>query len=235
MSKIPLLKRSTNSINSKSAKKDYIEISKCSKDFQNIYEKYRKTQTKHIVLPNIVTLIQDYRTEKLNALTDTEIVKEEIGGEVKRIKETMLTSKYRNPNAKDKETKRKESRISFLVTLDKFEKQGKLTFNPLPTQSKGKKKFKEFNLNFLYQGGYYKNNIKKKIRLKKRNTINTNVLSVHDKIDTLADGIEYDSKNLKKVYKKNIAAFQNEFNDWKQMQEFINPEIKARRSSLTEY
>ena len=182
-----------------------------------------------------MTLIQDYRTEKLNALTDTEIVKEEIGGEVKKIKETMLTSKYHNPNAKDKEIKRKESRISFLVTLDKFEKQGKLNFNPLPTQSRRKKKFKDFNLNFLYQGGYYKNNIKNMIRLKKRNTVNTNELNVHDKIDILADGIEYDSKNLKKVYKKNIAAFQNEFNDWKQIQEFINPEIKARRSSMTEF
>ena len=235
MSKNPLLKKSSHSINSKSLKKDYIEISKCSRDFQNIYEKYRTTQTKNIVLPNIVTLIQDYRTEKLNALTDTEIVKEEIGGEVKKIKETMLTRKYHNTNAKDKENKRKESRISFLVTLDKFEKQGKLNFNPLPTQSRRKKKFKDFNLNFLYQGGYYKNNIKNMIRLKKRNTVNTNELKVHDKIDILADGIEYDSKNLKKVYKKNIAAFQNEFNDWKQIQEFINPEIKARRSSMTEF
>ena len=106
MSKNPLLKKSSYSINSKSLKKDYIEISKCSRDFQNIYEKYRTTQTKNIVLPNIVTLIQDYRTEKLNALTDTEIVKEEIGGEVKKIKETMLTSKYHNPNTKDKEIKR---------------------------------------------------------------------------------------------------------------------------------
>ena len=45
-----------------------------------------------------------------------EIVKEEIGGEVKKIKETMLTSKYHNPNAKDKEIKRKRIKSRFYVT-----------------------------------------------------------------------------------------------------------------------
>ena len=93
------------------------------------------------------------------------------------------------------------------------------------------KKEKEFNLNILYQGGYYKNDIKKQVRQKKRNTIrcNTEELNVHDKIDILADDIEYDSKMLKSTYKKTFINFQNEFNDWKQTQEFIYPEIKQKK------
>ena len=83
--------------------KNFIEISKCSKDFQNIYERYKLTQPKNIILPNIITLIQDYRTEKLNALTDSEIVKEEIGGEVRKIKENVILSRHYDPNNPQKE------------------------------------------------------------------------------------------------------------------------------------
>ena len=43
-----------------------------SKDFQHIFEKYKATQSRNKVAPNIITLIQDYRTEKLKALTDSE-------------------------------------------------------------------------------------------------------------------------------------------------------------------
>ena len=52
---------------------------------------------------------------------------------------------------------------------------------------------------------------------------------MHDKIDILADDIEYDSKMLKSTYKKTFMNFQNEFNDWKQTQEFIYPEIKQKK------
>ena len=86
-----------------------------------------------------------------------------------------------------------------------------------------------FNPNILYQGGYYKNDIKKKLNQKKRNTIrgmDTEHMNVHDKIDILADVIEYDSKNLKKTYKQSFVNFQNEFDEWKETQEFILPEIK---------
>ena len=51
-------------------------------------------------------------------------------------------------------------------------------------------------------------------------------MNVHDKIDILADVIEYDSKNLKKTYKQSFVNFQNEFDEWKETQEFILPEIK---------
>ena len=213
--------------------KKFIEISKCSRDFQNIYERYKLTQPKNIILPNIITLIQDYRTEKLNALTDSEIVKEEIGGEVRKIKENVILSRHYDPNKPQKEVRVKENRNSLLVTLNKFEKQGKFNLiNLLKERTRKRlKKEKEFNLNILYQGGYYKNDIKKQLRQKKRNTIrcNTEELNVHDKIDILADDIEYDSKMLKSTYKKTFMNFQNEFNDWKQTQEFIYPDIKQKK------
>lgn len=227
----PIKKTSHTSLNGKD--KHFIEISKCSRDFQNIYEKYKLTQSKNHVLPNIVTLIQDYRTEKLNALTDSEIVKEEIGGEMRKIKENVILNRHYDPNKPQKEVRIKENRNSLLVTLNKFEKQGKFNLiNLLKESTKRRlKKDKQFNLNILYQGGYYKNDIKKKLRQKKRNTIrsNTEELNVHDKIDILADDIEYDSKILKSTYKKAFVNFQNEFNDWKQTQEFIYPEIKQKK------
>ena len=53
--------------------------------------------------------------------------------------------------------------------------------------------------------------------------MDTEHMNVHDKIDILA---EYDSKNLKKTYKQSFVNFQNEFDKWKETQEFILPEIK---------
>ena len=49
-------------------KKDYLEISKCSKDFQHIFEKYKATQSRNKVAPNIITLIQDYRNRKVKRI-----------------------------------------------------------------------------------------------------------------------------------------------------------------------
>ena len=227
-------KMSTNSINEYSqnpetpkTKKEYLEINKCSKDFQHIFEKYKATQSRNKVAPNIITLIQDYRTEKLNALTDSEIVKEEIGGEVKKIKDTLFTKHPEKDS--HKEVKIKENRNSILITFDKFDKQGKLNLNEYMEKGAKKKRPPVFNPNILYQGGYYKNDIKKKLNQKKRNTIrgmDTEHMNVHDKIDILADVIKYDSKNLKKTYKQSFVNFQNEFDEWKETQEFILPEIK---------
>lgn len=208
-------------------KTDYLDINKCSKDFQHIFEKYKATQSRNKVAPNIITLIQDYRTEKLNALTDSEIVKEEIGGEVKKLKDTLFTKHPEKDN--HKEVKIKENRNSLLITFDKFDKQGKLNKNDYGEKGVKKKRQQVFNPNILYQGGYYKNDIKKKLNQKKRNILrdmNTEHLNVHDKIDILADVIEYDSKNLKKTYKQSFVNFQNEFDEWKETQEFILPEIK---------
>ena len=213
-------------------KQQYLDVKTCTPEFQKIFENYKRIQLKNKVNPSILTLIQEYRTEKLNALSDGEIIKEEIGGEVKKIKEAFASSKrlsFANIEDNKKDFKVKENRVGFLASLKKFEKEGKLPqLYSINEKGKKKRRYKKFNLNCLYQDGYYKTNLKEKQHIKRRSTLSEHAheLNVHDKIELMSSGIEYEAKKLRNGYKEEMKKFEKDFDNWKHMQEFLHPNLK---------
>jgi hypothetical protein len=213
----------------------YIDIKTCTPEFQRIYDEYKRIRNYNKVNPSILTLIQEYRTEKLNALTDGEIIKEEIGGEVKKIKEALTSSKqlgYANIDESKRDFKIKENRVSFLASLKKFEKQGKLSqLYSINEKGKRKRNYKKFNLNCLYQDGYYKTNPRERQNIRRRNTLSEKAdeLSFNNKIDLMTTSVEYEARKLQNEYKDEVKKFEKEYENWKHMQEFLHPEMKDNK------
>ena len=111
---------------------DFFQMSKGSHYFQKRMNKYNKSNKPHVIFPDINSLISDYRAEKINNLTDKEVIKDEFGDEVRQFKEeqsltnpSKLSSKNSN-EIKKSINKTKENRKSLIVTLQKFENFGKI-------------------------------------------------------------------------------------------------------------
>ena len=65
---------------------DFIQIGSLTPRFVNIYSNYIKSKQKTIY-PSIRSILNDYRAEKLNKITDQEAMKEEIGEAIKKYKD----------------------------------------------------------------------------------------------------------------------------------------------------
>lgn len=116
--KIPLLgKRLSignnlrNNFNLKS--NEYTKIGSRTPRFINLYSKYIKSK-QTTIYPNIHSILNEYRAEKLNKLSEQEAMREEIGEEIKKYKDIHDILKRRGPGV-DKEK-----------YYDNVKKQGKL-------------------------------------------------------------------------------------------------------------
>jgi hypothetical protein len=65
---------------------NYISIGSLTPRFNNIYQKYINSK-KATIYPNIRSILNDFRAEKLNKLNEQETMREEIGQEIKKYKE----------------------------------------------------------------------------------------------------------------------------------------------------
>lgn len=109
--------------------------------FKEIYENYKNLKNEKDFRLNLDEALKDYRTEKLNSLSDAQVVKEEIGSEVRKYKEKMnMRHRYALEAEKSKryepEEKTKENRLSVYVLFNKFNNEGRFD----PPGKKGKKK-----------------------------------------------------------------------------------------------
>ena len=112
---------------------DFFEISKGSLYFQKSMNKYKKINNQNIIYPDINTLLSDYRNQKMLELPESDILRAEIGEEIKQFKENhnLIKSNYNEINSSELKRKnshtrnKKENRLSVLISLDKFQKQGK--------------------------------------------------------------------------------------------------------------
>ena len=113
--------------------KKYTILACCSPKFQYIYNKYKMQNQEPKVKPDIHLLLSEHRVEKLKTLTEVEILKDEIGDEIKKFKELQtiiipdrLSQKSSEISTKNLVPKLKEKRQSLLITFKNFKKKHKL-------------------------------------------------------------------------------------------------------------
>ena len=134
ISKIPSM--NSNLILRNSIKKNTdLKLGEFTPRFVNIYMKYKKTQKKNL-FPNIRTLLYNYRSEKLNKLSDQETMREEIENELREYRQihdilktkAPLTDpeKFYDTFSKENKSKRKENKVTLLDSIYRHEKNQKL-------------------------------------------------------------------------------------------------------------
>ncbi len=118
-------------------KTKYFCIANSSEYFKNMMKKYKTSVGKNILYSDINSILSEYRNQKMLEFPESEILKAEIGEEIKQYNENQnlkRLSKYNetsSPEVKRKNThtrNKKENRLSVLISLDKFQKQGKFIF-----------------------------------------------------------------------------------------------------------
>ena len=238
----------------------YFNIANASEYFKKIFRKYKESQERNIVYSDIYSLLSDYRNEKILQFPESEILKSEIGDEIKKYKENEMnysTSKFITPNSPKKKnnknkTRNKENRMSVLISLDKFRKQGKLIY-PSRKQANVRSELNAKNI-IMIKNDYYKNTrksffnnmFKKNLTYRSSSTktfsdstlnynktkknseeILFNLRSTYNnKLFSLSNNIRNNSINLKKSYNNYFKSFSNDYNHWKEKQYFKFPQIR---------
>ena len=67
--------------------KQYFPLSQRTPYFQKIMNKYNRMNKRNVNYHDINTLLADYREDKIKSLTDAEVMREEIGSEIKKYRE----------------------------------------------------------------------------------------------------------------------------------------------------
>jgi hypothetical protein len=229
---------------------DFFEIAKGSLYFQKSMNKYKKSNRQNIIYPDINSLISDYRTEKIKTFTDNEVIKDELGDDIRKFKAlqsithpSRLSIKNADNSNKNVVSKIKENRKSLIVTLQAFERKGQF----LIPENKKHILTSDLNPNKIL---YHKKTI---LELKKRrketltdthtsfenydidtkNSLNSLNILPHQ-IDNMAIDLINDSENLQTNYTKNFKHFSNKFDEWKTIQEFKYPEFKQKYNNPKE-
>ena len=193
--KMPFLIRrlSINKINKNNLignEKNYISIGSLTPRFNKIYSKYIKSKQRTIY-PNISSILNDYRSEKLNKLSEQEAMKEEIGEEIKKYKDihdilkrkghSIDKEKYFNNYSRHNKKQLKENRGIILDTFDRFENRIKTiqdTYSNDKEMMKIVSPYKIFKIN--------KNSLEERIKnkLKNKTAFYFNRKKMIDLIDT---------------------------------------------------
>ena len=233
--------------------KKYFDLINASEYFRKIMKDYTIKRNRNITYSDINTLLRDYRNEKLLALPEADILKDDVGEEMRKLKD-FQNNFHRESISKTEEKKRKkdikkrENRMSFLISLEKFEKQGKMVLPYHKTQPKVTFNVeKELNPNKML---YHKKNIykdrnnKKGLRKRTIDSYSTKTISdfesilnthsdlrttinlMHNHIDSLTSDLENDSKQLINTYSNHIRNFTYNYDEWKKAQEFKLPELR---------
>ena len=107
--------------------KNFFPLSQRTSYFQRMMNKYNKSNRRNLNYHDINTLLADYREEKIKSLTDTEVMREEISSEIKKYKELQKIPPHIRNDIKNLNLKQgKENRKNLLISLERFEKRGKL-------------------------------------------------------------------------------------------------------------
>jgi len=199
--KIPALMKSVN-YNDNNKNIEYINIDSLTHKFNHIYYKYIKSKKKTIY-PNLYSILNDYRAEKLNKLREQEAMREEIGEEIKNYKNIHDLAKKKVPlkekekyfNNIQKKEKLKESRVIILDTFYNYD-------NKIMTKKrKYLKDLEDTNINnFISPYKIFKidqNSLEERIRNKLRNKTNVN-FNKKKLIGLIDKRMNTNTKNMKK-------------------------------------
>ncbi len=228
--------------------KDFFPLSQRTSYFQRMINKYNKSNRRNLNYHDINSLLADYREDKIKSLTDTEVMREEIGSEIKKYKELQKIPHHIRNDIKNITLKKgKENRKNLLISLERFEKRGKIN---IPDWKKKKELTSSLNPNkILYTGKIFNTDPRNNFFFRTRETLKTNnstsiedkerlntytgfrltLNKLHNQIDNMANDVEFDSRLLKTTYKQNIELFSNDFEEWKKTQEFRFPWLKPKK------
>ena len=108
-------------------------LTSLSPRFNNIYSKYKNSQKKQFY-PDVMSLLNDFKNEKLKNFREAESMKEEIDEEIKKYK--LIHDMLKRKNNIDKtyfsygksiKRKIKENKFNLIQTFKTFAKKGKIT------------------------------------------------------------------------------------------------------------
>ena len=109
--------------------KEYTPVGSLTPRFMNLYSKYIKSKQKTIY-PNIRSILNEYRADKIKKLTEQEAMREEIGEEIKKYKDIhdiikrkgpINREKYFNNLSKQNKKKLKENKGIILDTFFQYD------------------------------------------------------------------------------------------------------------------
>lgn len=221
ISKIPSM--NSNLILRNSIKKNTdLKLGEFTPRFVNIYMKYKKTQKKNL-FPNIRTLLYNYRSEKLNKLSDQETMREEIENELREYRQihdilktkAPLTDpeKFYDTFSKENKSKRKENKVTLLDSIYRHEKNQKLL------NLKKSIEIKRNNKNIISPYKIFRidrNSIREKIKNKYNNK--TLILFNEKKLNDLLD--KKSNEKAKSIERKKIKIKLKDI--WEQYHKSIN-------------
>ncbi len=234
--------------------KKYFDLINASEYFRKIMKDYTIKRNRNITYSDINSLLRDYRNEKLLALPESDILKDDVGEEMRKLKDFQNNFQRQSitktdENKRKKNIKKRENRMSFLISLEKFEKQGRMILPFHKSQPKVTFHVEtELNPNkILYHKRSVLDKYRKNFKGQRKRTIDsystktisdfesilnthtdlrTTIHLMHNHIENLTSDLENDSKHLINTYSNHIRNFTYNYDEWKKAQEFKLPEIR---------
>ena len=234
-------------------KKSYFNLLNATDYFKRMMKNYIYQTQKSRRYIDIYTLLTNYRNQKIKEIPENDILKDEIGEEIKKLQEFKPNIGIRKLSIKEKKEitknknklKKRENRTSFLISIEKYQKDEKIHHHHHHPY------LNTINLNelkpekIIFHRRVFsnsKNSLKTKRTLLSHNstktisdfdtiqTTITNLKSTRNKIyreqiNYLTSDILYDSSNIKKNYSNSIRSLSNDYDEWKRKLEIKFPNI----------
>ena len=120
-------------------KKSYFNLLNATDYFKRMMRDYIYQTQKSRKYIDIYTLLTNYRNQKIKEIPENDILKDEIGEEIKKLQEfkpniigRKLSIQEKNEISKSKnKLKKRENRMSFLMSIEKYQKKEKRDYHHL--------------------------------------------------------------------------------------------------------
>ena len=235
-------------------KKSYFNLLNATDYFKRMMRDYIYQTQKSRKYIDIYTLLTNYRNQKIREISENDILKDEVGEEIRKLQEfkpniigRKLSIQEKNEISKSKnKLKKRENRISFLISIEKYHKNEKKNYHHQYLNT-----FRYFNTNelnpekMIFHRRVFsdnRNNLKTKRTLLSHNSTktfsdfdtiqstNTNLLTTRnkiyrDQINYLSTDILHDSSNIKKNYSNSIKTLNYDYDEWKKKIKIKFPNI----------
>jgi hypothetical protein len=236
-------------------KKSYFNLLNATDYFKRMMRDYIYQTQKSRKYIDIYTLLTNYRNQKIREISENDILKDEVGEEIRKLQEfkpniigRKLSIQEKNEISKSKnKLKKRENRISFLISIEKYQKNEKKNHH----HHQHLNTFRYFNTNelnpekMIFHRRVFsdnRNNLKTKRTLLSHNSTktfsdfdtiqstNTNLLTTRnkiyrDQINYLSTDILHDSSNIKKNYSNSIKTLNYDYDEWKKKIKIKFPNI----------
>ena len=242
--------------------KNNVLLTSFSKRFNNIYSKYLNSKKRHFY-PDLMSLLNDYKNEKLINFHESESMKEEIDEEIKKYKlahdiikrKKNIDRKYFSYGSIRRNIK--ENKFNLIQTFKTFAKDGKITSSKKWKNINEKIAPKVINPRLMFKNEpdlkdkidisrnkstlYLKRKnlvdfleTKEKIELKKKNGVSHAWVFGQQKINFVCDNIIEDSKTARHDGKERLNKFNKNWKKYRKLKEFKFPDIQKKKEIIND-